>query len=161
MKYELFFYESYADHSFCLRIYLHWGCSIPSLVWFEQLLDPIKKTFFKITFWKNCKFPYEKQIFFLGKLYKKFFLFYTFIILVIPNTKFGSLWTTPWPDKSSIFLIIGKAKNSIFPIEIRTFFLWNLGGPFFCRRVYLTWGYSIPSLVWFEQLLDPIKKTYF
>ena len=80
---------------------------------------------------------------------------------MIPNTKFGSLWTTPWPDKSSIFLIIEKAKNSIFSIEIRTFFLWNLGGPFFCRRVYLTWGYSIPSLVWFEQLLDPMKKPIF
>ena len=37
----------------------------------------------------------------------------------------------------------------------------KLGGPFFRLRIYLPWGYSIPSLVWFEQLLDPIKKSYF
>ena len=59
------------------------------------------------------------------------FLFFILITLEILHTKFGSLWTTPWPDKISIFLKIEKAKKSIFPIEIRTIFLWKLGGPFF------------------------------
>ena len=62
------------------------------------------------------KVPYEILTFFLGKLYKKFFLLYTFITLVIIHTKCGSLWTTPWPDKNSIFLKIEKSKKLIFPI---------------------------------------------
>ena len=41
------------------------------------------------------------------------------------------------------------------------FFLEKLGGPFFYLRVHLPWGYTIPSLVWFEQLLDPIKRPIF
>ena len=41
------------------------------------------------------------------------------------------------------------------------FFLEKLGGPFFYLRFYLPWGYTIPSLVWFEQLLDPIKRPIF
>ena len=49
---------------------------------------------------------------------------------MIIHTKCCSLWTTPWPDKNSIFLKIEKSKKSIFPIEIRTFFLWKLGGLF-------------------------------
>ena len=44
-----------------------------------------------------------------------FFLPYTVITLVILNTEFGLIWTTPWPDKKYFF------KNSqIFAIrEIR------------------------------------------
>ena len=103
----------------------------------------------------------KTKFFFLGKLYKIFFLLYTFITLVIIHTKCGSHWTAPWPDKNSIFLKIEKSKKSIFQIEIRTFFLEKLGGPFFFLRVYLPRGYSIPSLVWFEQLLDPIKRPIF
>ena len=45
--------------------------------------------------------------------------------------QFGSLYTTPCPDKISLFLNIEYANKSIFPIEIRTFFLGKLGGPFF------------------------------
>ena len=88
---------------------------------------------------KKSQISVRKTIFFLGKLYKKFFLLYSFIILLIPITMLGSLWTTPWPDKNSIFLIIEKAKNSVFPIELRTFFLWKLGGPFFLSQ-------SLPTL---------------
>ena len=58
---------------------------------------------------------------------------------MILDTKFGSLWTISWPDKISIFLKIEKAKKSIFPIEIRSFFLWKLGGPFFLSQ-------SLPNL---------------
>ena len=41
---------------------------MPSFVWFEQLLDPIEKTyFFKFANREIRKFPYEKLTFFLGK----------------------------------------------------------------------------------------------
>ena len=103
------------------------------LIWTTSWPDK-KDLFFKLLIRKNCKFPYEKLIFFQGKLYKKFFLLYTFITLVIIHTKCGSLWTTAWPEKNSIFLKIEKSKKSIFPIEIRTFFLWKLGGPFFLSQ---------------------------
>ena len=83
---------------------------------------------------KKSKISVRKTIFFLGKLYKEFFLLYTFITMVIFHTKFGWVWTTPWPDNISIFLKIEKAKKSIFPIEIRTFLLWKLGGPFFLSQ---------------------------
>ena len=130
-----FFYESWADRSF-------WSQSLPTLgilhakfglIWTTSWPDK-KDLFFKLLIRKNRKFPYEKLIFFLCKLYKKFFLLYTFITLVIIHTKCGSLWTTAWPEKNSIFLKIEKSKKSIFPIEIRTFFLWKLGGPFFLSQ---------------------------
>ena len=110
------------------------------LIWTTSWSDK-KDLFLKLLIWKNRKFPYEKLSFFLGKLYKKLFLLYTFNTLVIIHTKYGSLWlwTTPWPDKISIFLKIEKSKKSIFPIEIRTFFLWKLGGPFFSSQ-------SLPTL---------------
>ena len=57
--------------------------SIPSLVRFEQLLDPMKrpnfKNYLKLIIRINRKFPYEKLTFLLGKLYQKFFLFYALI----------------------------------------------------------------------------------
>ena len=46
------------------------------------------------------------ELFFLGKLYQKFFLFYTLGTHGILNIQFGSIWTTLWPDKISIFLKI-------------------------------------------------------
>ena len=87
---------------------------------------------------KKSQITVQKTYFFLGKLYKKLFLLFTFIKLVILYTKFGSLWTTR-PEKISIFLKIEKAKKSIFPIEIQNFFLWKLGGPFFLSQ-------SLPTL---------------
>ena len=108
------------------------------LIWTTSWPDK-KDLFQKLLIWKNRKFPYEKLIFFLGKQYKKFFLLSTFITLVIIHAKCGSLWTTPWPDKNSIFLKIEKSKKSIFPIEIQIFFLEKLGGPFFLSQ-------SLPTL---------------
>ena len=56
------------------------------LIWSASWPDK-KDLFLKFLFWKNGKFSYDKLIFFLGKLYKKFCLLYTFIILLIPNIK--------------------------------------------------------------------------
>ena len=130
------------------------------LIWTTSWPDK-KDLFLKLLIWKNRKFPYDKLIFFLGKLYKKFFLLYTFITLVIIHTKCGSHWATPWPGKNSIFLKIRNRKNRHFRLKYELFFWKSWADHFFCLRVYLPWGYSIPSLVWFERLLDPIKRTYF
>ena len=132
------------------------------MVWFEQLLDPTKKTFFlKLLIWKNRKFPYEELFFFLGEPYKKFFLLYAFTTLVIIHTKCGSLWITPWRDKNSIFLKIEKLKKSIFPIEIRTFFLEKLGGPYFLSQSLPTLGilHTKFGLIWTTSWPD--KKDLF
>ena len=129
------------------------------LIWTTSWPDK-KDLFLKLLIWKNRKFSSEKLIFFLGKIYK-FFLLYTFITLVIIHTKCGSLWTTPWLDKNSIFLKIEKSKKSIFPIEIRTFFLEKLCGPFFWSQSLLTLGilYTKFGLIWTTSC--PEKKTYF
>ena len=146
---------------FVSESYLPWGYSIPSLIWFEQLLDPIKKTFFKVTYLKKLQISIRKTNFFPGRLYKIFFLLYTFITLVIIHTKCGSHWTTPWPDKNSIFLKIEKSIKSIFPIEIRTFFLEKLGGPFFLSQSLPTLRilHTKFSLIWTTSWTD--KKDLF
>ena len=156
--------ENLGGPFFCLRVYLPWGYSIPSLVWFEQLLDPIKFLYFwkenkrisryfrlkyelfsmkvrraiflsqtlptlgilhtkfgliwttswpnkedlflKFLIWKKSQISVRETNFFPRQPIKKYFLLYTFITLVILHTRFGSLWTTSWPDKISIFLKI-------------------------------------------------------
>ena len=63
--------------------------------------------------------------------------------------QFSSIWTTPWPDKISIFLKIEWANKSIFKIEMRTSFLGKLGGPFFLHcnlNVTGSLGYQFGSL---------------
>ena len=133
------------------------------LIWTTSWPDK-KDLFLKLLIWKNPKFPYEKLFFFLGELYKKFLLLYTFITLVIIHTKCCSLWTTPWPDKNSKFLKIEKSKKSIFPIEIRTFFSMKV------RRTILfvsesTYPEDTPYQVWFDwttswpDIKRPIFKT--
>ena len=86
----------------------------------------MKKNFFKILknsqFAKLAKFRTKTQFLFLGKLYRNFFLLYTFIILVILHTKFGLIWTTPWPDEKELFLKFSKiiisrnSQNSVWKI---------------------------------------------
>ena len=130
------------------------------LIWRTSWPDK-KDLFLKLLIWKNRKFPYEKVFFFLGDLYNKFFLLYTFITLVIIHTKCGSLWITPWRDKNSIFLKIEKLKKSIFPVELRTFFLEKLGWPFFLSQSLLILGilHTKFGLIW--RTPWPDKKDLF
>ena len=101
---------------------------------------------------------------FPGQAIPKFFLLFSFITLVIFHTKFGLIWTTPAPDEKELFLNFAKIRNSrisqnsvwrpnFFPGQIIPKF-------FFCFSFSLHWWYSIPILVWFEKLLDPMKKTF-
>ena len=110
---------------------------------------------------KKSQISVRKTKFFLSKLYKNFFLLYTFITLVIIHTLCGSLLTTPWPDKIYIFLKIEKSKKSIFPVEIRIFFLWKLGGPFFLNQSLPTLRilYTKFGLIWTTSWPD--KKDLF
>ena len=120
-----------------------------------------KDLFLKLVIREIRKFLYEKLTFFLGKLYQKFFSFYTLHTLGILHTEFGLIWTTPWPDEKDPFLKLIIREILKFPYEELTFFLGGLYQKFFCFTLYIPLGYSIPSLVRFEQLLDPMKMTCF
>ena len=97
--------------NFCFTLSLHWWYSILRLVWFGQLLNPMKKTFFKILFSRNSKSSVWNTNFFPDKVYH-FFLLYALITLVILHPEFGLIWTTPWPDEKEFFFKI--LKNSQF-----------------------------------------------
>ena len=99
------------------------------LIWTTSWPDK-KDLFLKFFSEKFKKFRMNTN-FFLGKLYQKLFLFYILITLVIPHAEFGLIWTTPWPDKISIFLKIDKRISRYFRLKYelfsrkvrRTFFL--------------------------------------
>ena len=127
--------------------------SIPISVWFEQLLDPMKETFFKTlpthrilyiefgsiltTFWPNEKelflkffnrktqeVPFEILTFLRGKLYQKFYFSYTLPTRWILHAEFGLIGTTPWSDEKDLFLKLAIREN--LPYEKLTFFLDKL-----------------------------------
>ena len=60
-------------HFFCYTLSLHWWYSIPRLVWFGQLHNPMKKTFFEIPFSRNSKSSVWNTNFFSDKVYQFFF----------------------------------------------------------------------------------------
>ena len=145
---------------FCFTLSLHWWYSIPRLVWFGQLLNPMKKNLFlKFLFHEILKIPYEKPNFFPRPALPIFSL-YTLSTLLILNTEFGLIWTTPWPAEKKISKI-RNSRNSQNSVWKPNFFLGALYQKFFCFTLSLHWWYSIPRLVWFGQLLNPMKKTYF
>ena len=59
-----FFLGKLYQQLFCLTLSLHWWYSIPSLVLFGQLHNPMKKTFFNIPFSRNSKSSIWKHNFF-------------------------------------------------------------------------------------------------
>ena len=75
------------------------------LIWTTRWPDE-KDLLLNFIFRETQKVPYEILTFLLGKLYQKLFLFYILITLLILHAEFGLIWTTPWPDKVSIFLKI-------------------------------------------------------
>ena len=90
------------------------------------------------------------------------FLLYTLITLVKLNTECGLIWTTPWPDEKKLFLkfsIFRNSRNLQNSVWKPIFFPRQALQTFFCFTLSLHWWNSIPSLVWFVQLLKPMKKT--
>ena len=148
-----FFLYNYSKISFSPRP--NYTGDTPYQVWLylDICLNRWKRPIFEILWSQfnrnNRKFPYENPTFFLGKVCQKFFLLYTLITLVILDTKFGLIWTLPWPDEKELFLKFAIRKKNISYSKIS-----------FSPTLYLHRGYSIPSLVWFEQLLNPIKNNY-
>ena len=125
------FFPMQAIQQLLFALHFHYTGDTPCRVWLD--LDNsltrsflMKKNFFKILknsqFAKLAKFRTKTQFFFLGKLYRNFFLLYTFITLVILHTKFGFIWTTPWPDEKELFLKFSKipisrnSQNSVWKI---------------------------------------------
>ena len=130
------------------------------LVWTTPWPDE-KALFLKLLIWNNGKFPYEKLTFFLGKLYQKFVLLYTFDTLGILHAGFGLIWTTPWPDKKDLFLNLFIWNNSKFLYEKLTLFLGKLYQKFVLFYTFDTLGilHAGFSLIWTTPWPD--KKTYF
>ena len=114
------------------------------LIWTTFWSDK-KDLFLKVVIWNNRKFPYEKLIFFLGKLYHKFFLFYNLVTLGILGAKFGSIWTTPWPDEKDLFLKFVICEIRKFQYEKLTFFLGKLYEKFFLFYRLVTHGKLDPK----------------
>ena len=138
-------------------------------VWFDlgNSLTRWKASIFKILknskFSKFAKFRMKNHFSPRQALPTTFFL-YTLITLVILNTEFGLIWTTPWPDEKQVFLKFSKirnSRNSQNSVWKTIFLLGKLYQQFFFFTLSLHWWYSIPSLVWIGQLLDPMRSNYF
>ena len=116
MKTQLFSYPSYAKNTFCFTLSLHWWYSIPSLDWFEHLLDHMKEIFLKFVIRWIRKISNENSIFFPGKLCQNFFFSPPCITLVIILTEFGLIYTSPWPHERIIFKICYSlnSQNSVW-----------------------------------------------
>ena len=130
-----FFLDKLYQQLFDFTLSLHWWYSIPSLVWFGQLLDPMKKNFFKILknsqFLKFAKFCIKNH-FFPRQAIPTTFLLCTLITLLILNTKFGLIWTTHWPaEKNLKFSKIRTSRNSQNSVWNPNFFLGTLYQFFF------------------------------
>ena len=164
-----FFLDKHYQQLFGYTLSLHWWYSIPRLVWFGQLLDPMKKIFCKILknspFAKFAKFR-MKNHFFLGKL-NQYFLLYTVITLHYTGDTQCRVWfdlgnsLTRW--KTTFCKILKNSqfeKFAKFRMKPR-FFPGELYQQFFGFTLSLHWWYSIPSLVWFGQLLDLMENNYF
>ena len=82
---------------------------------------------------------------------------------MVLHTAFGLIWTTPGPNAKELFLKFSKirnSRNSQNSVWKPNFFPSTLF-QFFCFTLSLHWWYSIPRLVWFGQLLNPMKKKLF
>ena len=158
-----FFLSKPYQQPFGFTLSLHWWYSIPSLVWFGQLLDSMKKNSFKIPFSRNSQISVRKPNFFRGKLYQFYFALhchYTGDTQYRVSFDLGNSLTR-W--KTTIFKILKNSQFAKFA-KFRTknhFFLGKLYQQLFCFTLSLHWWYSIPSLIWFGQLLDPLKKNFF
>ena len=95
-------------------------------VWFNLniYLTQSKITIVKIRQKRSSQLSYENPTFLLGKLYKKFFLFYTLITLVILHAEVSLVWTAPWPDQTDLFLKFLILETQKHPYEIRMKYLF-------------------------------------
>ena len=154
------FFRMQAIQKLLFALHFHYTGDTPCRVWLDldNSLTRWQRPISKIPFLQNSKS--SVWTFLLGKLYQKYFLHYTVIILLILNAEFGLIWKTPWPDEKELFLKFAIREIRKISYENPTFFRGKLY-QFFCFTLSLHWWYSILRLVWFEQLLNPMKKTFF
>ena len=92
--------------NFFFALHFHYTGDTAYRVWFE--LDNSLSRWKKNCFLSSQEFAireirqirYENPIFFLGKLYRKNFLLYNLITLVILHTEFGLIWKFHWTDEN-------------------------------------------------------------
>ena len=119
----------------------------------------ISKICYSLFIRNNRKFPHEIITFFAKQAIPKFFLFYFLITMVIIHAEFGWIWTTPWTDEKYLFSKFANREFRNFPYEELIYSLTRHSKSSSSATLYLQRGYSIPSLVQFGQILDPIKIT--
>ena len=80
-------------------------CNTPYRVWLDlnNSLTRWKRPIFKIPYSRKTQISLWKTNFFVGKLYQKFFLSQSLPTLGKLHTKFGSIWTTLWPNQRGLF----------------------------------------------------------
>ena len=136
-------------------------------LWFDlyNSLNRWKRPIFKIPFSGNSKSSVWKPNLFPKKAKPK-------ILFASHSHYTGDTAYRVWFDldnsltrwKKNIFLKFSKIRNSRnfkIPYENPTFFLGKPNQKYFCCTLSLHWWYSITSLVWVGQLLDPMKKNCF
>ena len=132
-----------------------------SLIWATPWPDA-KQLFFKFLKIRNSGNSQNsvwKPNFFRGTLCQKLFCF------TLPLHWWYSIPRLVWfgqhlnPMKKPIFKI-PFSRNSQNSVRKPNFFP-RQALPFFCFTLSLHWLYSIPSLVWFRQLLDSMENNYF
>ena len=163
------FFPRQAKEKILCALHYHYTGDTQCRVWFDlgKSLTRWKTIIFKIL--KNPQFAKfaklrMKNHFSPRQALPTTFFIYTLITLVILNTEFGLVWTTPWSAEKEFFLKFSKIRNSRNSpnyVWKTIFLLGKLYQQLFFFTLSLHWWYSIPSLVWFEQLLDPMKSNYF
>ena len=157
MKFWLFCWVSYTTNTFCFTLSLYFWYSIPCLVWFGQLLNPMKKTFFRVPFSRNSKSSVWNTNFISGQGIPIFFALHCQYTVDTQYRFWFDLdnsltrWTRTIFKNRKKFAIREIRKipyeNPSFSRMKTQFFLNS-----FCFTLSLHWWYSIPSLVWFGQL---------
>ena len=145
-----FFLGTLYQKFFCFTLSLHWWYSIPPLVWFGHLLNPMKKPIFKIPFSRKSQNSVRKPNF-SPRPALPIRLLYTLITRVILNTPLGLIWTTPWTDAKGLYLKFSKfrnSRNSQNSVWKSNFFLGTLYKNFFALHSHYTG--DTPYRVWFD-----------
>ena len=147
-------------------LHSHYTGDTPYRVWFDlgNSLTRWKKPIFKIPFSRNSKSSVWKRNFSPSQAKPK--IFFALHCHYTGDTQYR-VWfdleksLTRWRRTLLKFSKIRNSRNSQNSVSKTSFFLGKLYQQIFCFALSLHGWNSIPSLVWFGQLLDPLKKKIF
>ena len=130
------------------------------LIWTTPWSDE-KDLFLKLVIREIRKFPYEILTFFQRQPIAK-------ILFVLHSNHKGDTPCRVWFDLDNSLVRwkrpnfnICNSGNTQISVWKTYFFPRQAISKILCFTLLLHWWYSIPSLVWFGQLLGPMNKTYF